>query len=57
VTGATVVSHSITEPGVYSGSMPMDTARRWRRNSVRFRQLDELARRVHKLEKTAKDKH
>ncbi|HET7588467.1 MAG TPA: UDP-3-O-(3-hydroxymyristoyl)glucosamine N-acyltransferase [Gammaproteobacteria bacterium] len=55
VTGATVVSRSITEPGVYSGSMPMDTAQQWRKNSVRIRQLDDLARRVHSLEKKLKD--
>ncbi|HET7569340.1 MAG TPA: UDP-3-O-(3-hydroxymyristoyl)glucosamine N-acyltransferase [Gammaproteobacteria bacterium] len=55
VTGATVVSRSITEPGVYSGSMPMDTAQQWRKNSVRIRQLDDLARRVLSLEKKSKD--
>ncbi|HET7371227.1 MAG TPA: UDP-3-O-(3-hydroxymyristoyl)glucosamine N-acyltransferase [Gammaproteobacteria bacterium] len=55
VTGATVVSRSITEPGIYSGSMPMDTAKQWRKNSVRIRQLDDLARRVHFLEKKLKD--
>ncbi|HET6655928.1 MAG TPA: UDP-3-O-(3-hydroxymyristoyl)glucosamine N-acyltransferase [Gammaproteobacteria bacterium] len=55
VTGATVVSRSITEAGIYSGSMPMDTAQQWRKNSVRIRQLDDLARRVHSLEKKVKD--
>lgn len=55
VTGATVVSHSITESGVYSGSMPMDTAAQWRRNSVRIRQLDDMARRLRSLEKKLKD--
>ncbi|MGH8413640.1 MAG: UDP-3-O-(3-hydroxymyristoyl)glucosamine N-acyltransferase [Gammaproteobacteria bacterium] len=55
VTGMTVVSHSIREPGVYSGSLPMDTAAQWRKNSVRFRQLDELARRLIAIEKKMKD--
>ncbi|MGH8402113.1 MAG: UDP-3-O-(3-hydroxymyristoyl)glucosamine N-acyltransferase, partial [Gammaproteobacteria bacterium] len=55
VTGMTVVSHSIREPGVYSGSLPMDTAVQWRKNSVRFRQLDELARRLIAIEKKMKD--
>jgi UDP-3-O-[3-hydroxymyristoyl] glucosamine N-acyltransferase len=55
VTAMTLVTHSITEPGVYSGSLPMDTQRHWRKNSVRFRQLDELARRVTALEKKPKD--
>ncbi|MGH8279112.1 MAG: UDP-3-O-(3-hydroxymyristoyl)glucosamine N-acyltransferase [Gammaproteobacteria bacterium] len=55
VTAMTLVSHSIHVPGVYSGSLPMDETARWRKNSVRFRQLDELARRVQRLEKQRKD--
>lgn len=55
VTAMTLVSHSITEPGVYSGSLPMDTAQQWRKNSVRFRQLDSIARRVADMEKKLKD--
>jgi len=49
VTGRTFVNRSITEKGTYSGGLPMDEARRWRRNSARFRQLDELARRVNRM--------
>ena len=49
ITGRTLVSRSITRPGVYSGGLPFDEARRWRRNSARFRHLDELARRVEQL--------
>ena len=55
VTAMTLVSHSITEPGVYSGSLPMDNAQQWRKNSVRFRQLDAIARRVADMEKKLKD--
>jgi UDP-3-O-[3-hydroxymyristoyl] glucosamine N-acyltransferase len=55
ITGMTVVTHSIHEPGVYSGLMPMDTSARWRRNSVRIRQLDELAHRLIAIEKKMKD--
>jgi UDP-3-O-[3-hydroxymyristoyl] glucosamine N-acyltransferase len=53
VTGMTMVSHSIRKPGVYSGSLPLDEAARWRRNSARFRQLDALAKRVGRLERDA----
>ncbi len=53
LTGKTMVSHSITKPGLYSGQLPFDEARRFRRNSARFQQLDELARRVRALEKGA----
>ncbi len=49
VTGYTLVSHSIRKPGVYSAGLPADEARRWRRNAVRFRHLDELAKRVETL--------
>lgn len=56
LTGKTMVSHSITKPGLYSGQLPLDEARRFRRNSARFQHLDELARRVQKLERAANDK-
>jgi UDP-3-O-[3-hydroxymyristoyl] glucosamine N-acyltransferase len=49
VTGLTLVSHSIRKPGVYSSGLPADEARRWRRNAVRVRHLDELAKRVESL--------
>jgi UDP-3-O-[3-hydroxymyristoyl] glucosamine N-acyltransferase len=50
ITGQTMVNSSISEPGVYSSALPMDEAKRWRRNAARFRHLDELARRVKALE-------
>ncbi len=46
VTGRSFVSRSIRTSGVYSGGLPADEARRWRRNSARFRHLDELAKRL-----------
>ncbi len=51
LTGKTMVSHSITKAGLYSGQLPFDEARRFRRNSARFQQLDELAKRVRALER------
>ena len=50
LTGKTMVSRSITKPGVYSGQLPADEARSFRRNSARFQKLDDLARRVRRLE-------
>jgi len=50
VTGKTMVSRSINKPGVYSAGLPFDEARNFRRNSARFQKLDELARRVRRLE-------
>jgi UDP-3-O-[3-hydroxymyristoyl] glucosamine N-acyltransferase len=50
ITGQTMVNRSITEAGVYSSALPMDEAKRWRKNSARFRHLDELARRLKAVE-------
>jgi UDP-3-O-[3-hydroxymyristoyl] glucosamine N-acyltransferase len=51
LTGRTMVSSSIRQPGVYSSALHADEAKRFRRNAARFQQLDELARRVRRLEK------
>ena len=50
VTAMSLVSKSITRPGVYSSGTGLEPHQQWKRNVVRFRQLDELARRVRKLE-------
>ncbi|MCG6658343.1 UDP-3-O-(3-hydroxymyristoyl)glucosamine N-acyltransferase [Halomonas campisalis] len=51
VTGMSLVTNSIEEPGVYSsGTGAMQNAQ-WRKNAVRFKQLDEIARRLARLEK------
>ncbi len=56
VTGMSLVTNSITKPGVYSsGTGAMDNGL-WRRNAVRFKQLDQLARRLNQVEKSLKDK-
>lgn len=51
ITGRTLVSRSITKAGSYSSSTPMDETANWRKNAARFRQLDDMARRIKKLEK------
>ncbi len=51
LTGMTLVTGDIREAGVYSSGTSADTNRKWRKNAVRFRQLDTLARRVKELEK------
>ena len=51
ITGMSMVSHSIREPGTYSSGLPLDDNHNWRRNAARFRQLDELARRLRALER------
>jgi UDP-3-O-[3-hydroxymyristoyl] glucosamine N-acyltransferase len=55
VTGKTLITSSITRPGLYSGQLPHDEARRFRRNSARFQKLDVLAQRVARLERATRD--
>ena len=51
ITAMTLVTHSIREAGEYSSTLPMQDSRSWRRNAVRIRHLDELARRVAAIDK------
>ena len=41
-----LVTHNLREPGEYSSGTPIQENRQWRKNAARFRQLDELARRL-----------
>jgi len=50
ITGAAVVSHTIREPGTYSSGTPLEAYASWLKNAVRMRQLDDMARRLKKLE-------
>ncbi|UTF60507.1 UDP-3-O-(3-hydroxymyristoyl)glucosamine N-acyltransferase [Gilvimarinus sp. DA14] len=50
ITGMTMVSKSITEPGSYSSGTSAIGTREWRKNAVRFNQLNDLAQRLRKLE-------
>ncbi len=47
----TTVYHSIPEPGVYSSGVMEQDNRSWRRNTLRFRQLDDMMKRIRTLEK------
>lgn len=48
--GMAMVTRSFREAGVYSSGIPAMPAPNWRRQVARFRQLDEMARRVKQLE-------
>jgi UDP-3-O-[3-hydroxymyristoyl] glucosamine N-acyltransferase len=50
ITAMSLVTKSITLPGTYSSGTPLQSNADWRRNAARFRQLDQLARRVADLE-------
>ncbi|MDG2278977.1 MAG: UDP-3-O-(3-hydroxymyristoyl)glucosamine N-acyltransferase [Pseudomonadales bacterium] len=51
VSSCTVISQSVDKPGVYSGSMLFHEHNKWRRNALRFASLNELFKRVRKLER------
>jgi len=50
ITGRTFVSSSIKQAGSYSSSVLVDTTRNWKKNVVRFKHLDEMAKRIKTLE-------
>ncbi len=52
ITGMSMVTRAITEPGVYSSGTPLERNEDWHKNFVRFKQLDEMVRRIKKLEQT-----
>lgn len=50
VTGMTLVSRSLTEPGVYSSGMPAMTNMKWNKTVARVRHLEDIADRLKGLE-------
>jgi UDP-3-O-[3-hydroxymyristoyl] glucosamine N-acyltransferase len=51
VTGLSMVSRSITRPGVYSGGIPAEEAHAWRRIVGRLKRIDSMAGRLAALER------
>jgi UDP-3-O-[3-hydroxymyristoyl] glucosamine N-acyltransferase len=51
VSGMTHVSRSISKSGVYSGGVLHSATLKWKRNALRFAELDDLAKRIALLEK------
>jgi len=50
IAGMTTVTRSISKPGVYSSGTGMMPATQWRKSVVHFRNLDEIVKRIRKLE-------
>ncbi|MEE4290372.1 MAG: UDP-3-O-(3-hydroxymyristoyl)glucosamine N-acyltransferase [Cycloclasticus sp.] len=55
VTGMTMVTHSIKEPGAYSSGTPFQKNAEWLKNAVRFKQLDKLSKKINLLLKSEKE--
>lgn len=51
VTGMSLVTKSINEPGVYSSGTPLQKNKDWHKCNVRYKALDKLAKSVASLEK------
>lgn len=51
ISSMTAISRSITQPGTYTSGTGMETHASWLKNASRFRQLDDMARRLAKLER------
>ncbi len=51
LTGGTVVLQSIENAGVYSSGTPLQSNKDWHKNYLRFKDLDDMMRRLRRLEK------
>jgi UDP-3-O-[3-hydroxymyristoyl] glucosamine N-acyltransferase len=54
ITGMSMVISSIPSAGVYSSGMPVNENRKWRKNIIRFTQLDKMVQKIYQLEKRIK---
>lgn len=52
--GSSNVGQSITKPGTYASGLTVNDIKVWKRNLVRFHQLDDLAKRLIEVEKKLK---
>ncbi len=50
MSGMSMITKSITKPGVYSSGIPAEPVQQWHKNVIRYRQMDKLAERVKQLE-------
>lgn len=56
VSAMTLVSQSITEPGMYSTGTIQAKTSEWKRNAIRFQQLDSIAKRLKEIENSTDKK-
>lgn len=50
VTAHSLVTNSIKEPGVFSSGTPLQPKKEWQKNYIRFKQLDQMSKRIKTLE-------
>ena len=56
ITGKSMVIKSIKTAGVYSSGIAADENKKWRKNAARFKQLDEIAKKVRHLDEKLNEK-
>lgn len=56
ITATSLVTQSISQSGAYSSGTPLQENTKWQRNFVRFRQLDDMAKRLKRIEKQLDNK-
>ena len=54
ITATSLVTKSISQPGIYSSGTPLQENALWHKNFVRFKQLDSMARRLTELQAQVK---
>lgn len=54
ITATSLVTKSISKPGVYSSGTPLQENAQWHKNFARFKQLDSMARRLTELQNKLK---
>ena len=54
-TGMSMVTKSVTEPGVYSSGTPALPNKEWRKNASRYKHLDSMYKKVAELEKLVQE--
>jgi len=56
ITAMSMVTGSIREAGIYSSGVPVEPRSKWGKNAVRFKQLDDMAKRLRAVEKRLEQK-
>lgn len=51
IAGRSEVRQSIEKPGAYGSGTPLEPMKKWLKSSARFKQLDEMSKRISELEK------
>ena len=54
ITGKSMVIKSIKKSGVYSSGITADENKKWRRNVTRFKQLDDIVKKLNHLDQKKK---